>query len=136
MIRDRRGEGGFMEAIVALSAVTVALTVFLGLLSYAEIDGSGDPKEPDTEFISGFAIEDGEITGYDASYLERYIGRNGLNGAELKVSVAGHISCAALDETVGIADGNNIGTVSGTFPIHSDDNRTFVASYEVVYWWD
>ena len=41
-----------MEAIVALSAVTVALTVFLGLLSYAEIDGSGDPKEPDTEFIS------------------------------------------------------------------------------------
>ena len=136
MIRDKRGEGGFMEAAVAFSAVTVALTLFLGLLAYTELGDAGDTKELDTEFLERLTIKDGRIVGYDGSHIDRFIERNNLNGAEVKITVAGHLSNASLDERTGIADGNNVSTLAGTFSIHSDDNRTFVASYEVVYWWD
>ena len=136
MIRDKRGEGGFMEAMVAFSAVTVALTLFLGLLAYSDLGNADDSKELDTEFLERLTIEDGRIVGYDDSHIYRFIERNDLNGAEVKVTVAGHLSDASLDEMTGTTDGNNVGTVTGTFSIHSDDNRTFVASYEVIYWWD
>ena len=136
MIRDKRGEGGFMEAVVAFSAVTIALTIFLGLLAYSELGIAEGPKELDTEFIEKMTIQNGRIVGYDGSHIDRFVERNGLNGAEVKVSVAGHLSNASLDERTGITDGNNVDTVTGTFSIHSDDNRTFVASYEVIYWWD
>ena len=136
MIRDKRGEGGFMEAIVAFSAVIMALTLFLGLLAYSDLGNADDSKELDTEFLERLTIEDGRIVGYDGSHIYRFIERNDLNGAEVKVTVAGHLSDASLDEMTGTTDGNNVGTVTGTFSIHSDDNRTFVASYEVIYWWD
>ena len=136
MIRDKRGEGGFMEAIVAFSAVTVALTLFLGLLAYTELGNAEDTKDLDTEFVEKLTIEDGQIIGYDGSHIDRFIERNRLNGAEVKVTVAGYLSNASLDERTGATDGNNVGTITGTFSIHSDDNRTFVASYEVIYWWD
>ncbi len=136
MIRNKRGEGGFMEAIMAFAAVTVALTVFLGLLAYSEIGNADGNIGLDTEFIENMTIENGRFSRYDDSGLHRFIERNGLNGTELKISVAGHLSDASLDDTIGITEGNNVGTISGTFPVHTDDGRTFVASYEVVYWWD
>lgn len=136
MIRDKRGEGGFMEAIMAFAAVTAALTVFLGLLAYSELGRTDGTVDLDTEFIENMTIENERFTGYDDSGLHRFIERNGLNGTELKIEVAGHLSDASLDDTIGITEGNNVGTISGTFPVHTDDGRTFVASYEVVYWWD
>ena len=136
MIRDKRGEGGFMEAIIAFAAVTTALTVFLGLLAYSEIGNADSTIDLDTEFIENLTIEDGRFTEYDDSGLHRFIERNDLNGTELKVNVAGHLSDASLDDIIGVTEGNNVGTISGTFSVHSDDGRTFVASYEVIYWWD
>lgn len=136
MIRDKRGEGGFMEAIIAFAAVTTALTIFLGLLAYSEIGNSDSTIDLDTEFIENMTIENGRFSEYDDSNLHRFIERNGLNGTELRINVAGHLSDASIDDTIGVADGNNVGTMSGTFPVHTDDGRTFVASYEVIYWWD
>ena len=136
MIRDKRGEGGFMEAIIAFAAVTTALTVFLGLLAYSEIGNADSTIVLDTEFIENLTIEDGRFTDYDDSGLRRFIERNDLNGTELKVDVAGHLSDASVDDVIGVTEGNNVGTISGTFSVHSDDGRTFVASYEVIYWWD
>ena len=136
MIRDKRGEGGFMEAIIAFAAVTTALTVFLGLLAYTEIGNADNSIDLDTEFIENMTIEDGRFSGYDDSILHRFIERNGLNGIELKVAVAGHLSDASLDDIIGVTEGDNVGTISGTFSVRSDDGRTHVASYEVIYWWD
>lgn len=136
MIRNKRGEGGFLEAIIAFAAVTTALTVFLGLLAYSEIGNADSTIVLDTEFIENLTIEDGRFTDYDDSGLRRFIERNDLNGTELKVDVAGHLSDASVDDVIGVTEGNNVGTISGTFSVHSDDGRTFVASYEVIYWWD
>ena len=136
MIKNKKGEGGFMEAIIALMMVTVALTAFLGILAYSEIGNTDEDISLDTDFIEDLEIADGRITGETDRELERFIEKNGLNGTRLTVNVAGSLSDASLRWTVGIEEGNNVGTMTGTFPICTDDGRIFAASYEVVYWWD
>ena len=136
MIRNRKGEGGFLEAIVALMIVSIALTGFLGLLSYSELGKMDDSVHLDTGFIEELELYDGRITGETDGQMLRFIEKNGLNGAELKVYVAGGLSNASLDNIYGIDDGNNAASFMGTFSIPSDDGRVFVASYEVIYWWD
>ena len=136
MIRNKRGEGGFMEAMVALMMVTIALTAFLGMLAYSEIGKSDDRVTLDTRFIEDLQIIDGEIVGETEKQLDRFVEKNGLNGARLTVEVAGTLSDASLARTSGTTIGNNVGTFTGSFSISSDDGRVFAASYEVVYWWD
>ena len=125
-----------MEAITALMVITVALTAFLGLLAYSDLGRLNRTSEIDTEFIVNLEMKDGIITGETTYHLERYVERNNLNGARLEVIVAGDLCDASLTDSVGEQQGDNVAAVTGTFPIRSDDGRSFVASYEVVYWWD
>lgn len=136
MIRDKRGEGGFMEAMLALMMVTAALTTFLGLLAYSEIGGSDDGAAMDTRFIEDLELIDGEIVGETEKEMSRFVEKNGLNGARLTVRIAGDLSDSMMVRSVGTEGGNNVGVISGTFSIRSNDGRVFAASYEVVYWWD
>ena len=136
MIRDRRGEGGFMEAIIALMMVTIALTAFFGMLAYSEIGESDDGISLDTGFIEDLKIIDGEIFGETEKQLDSFVEKNGLNGTRLTVKVAGTLSDAVMVRSSGYEEGNNVGTMTGTFSVDSDDGRVFAASYEVVYWWD
>ena len=135
MIRDKRGEGGFMEAMVALMMVTIALTAFFGMLAYSEIGGSDDSVSLDTRFIEDLRIVDGKVVGETDKQLSHFVEKNGLNGSRLTVKIAGTLSNASLLRSSGTEEGNNVGAITGTFSIPSDDGRTFTASYEVVYWW-
>ena len=125
-----------MEAMVALMMVTIALTAFFGMLAYSEIGGSDDTVTLDTRFIEDLQIVDGKIVGETGKQLDHFVEKNGLNGTRLTVKTAGTLSDASLLRTSGTEDGDNVGTITGTFSIVSDDGRTFAASYEVVYWWD
>ena len=125
-----------MEAMVALMMVTIALTAFFGMLAYSEIGGSDDSISLDTRFIEDLQIVNGSIVGETQKQLDHFVEKNGLNGTRLTVDTAGTLSNASLLRTSGMTDGNNVGTITGTFSITSDDGRTFAASYEVVYWWD
>lgn len=136
MIRDKRGEGGFMEAMVALMFVSIALTGFLGLMSYSELGQGNSTVELDTAFIEDMYLKDGEIIGESFPHLDRFVERNGLNGARLYVAVIGNLVDADYHDETGTDEGSNVGSFSGTFPMRSDDGRTYVASYEVIYWWD
>ena len=135
MIKDRKGIGGYMESLVALMAVTVMLTSFLGMLNYSELGKERSTISLDTDFIEDMKIENGEIVG-ETDCLIRFIDKYELNGARVIVNVTGNLYGASLNRTYGIADGNNADSRNGTFPIQSDDGRTFVASYEVVFWWN
>jgi hypothetical protein len=136
MIKDKKGEGGFLEALAALMVVTVALTAFLGMLSYSGLGRSDSPIDVDTSFIDNLEIRDGEITGETVSHLERFVDRNSLNGARLTVSVAGNICDSSRTDSVGDTDGNNAECVSGTFSIKGEAGCIYAAKYEVVFWWD
>ena len=136
MIRNKRGEGGYIEAMISLMMVIVALTAFLSMLTYSEIDRSDHEITLDTSFVKDLELIDGKITGETEKELTLFIERNELNGTRLTINIAGTLSDASFREVVGTEEGVNVGSITGTFPIGSDDGRTFVASYEVVYWWD
>ena len=121
---------------MGLMVITIALTAVLGLLAYTDLGEMDDRIALNTEFIEDLELEDGQFSGNTHDDLEMFIERNGLNGARLTVAVAGCLCDASLTDSVGMTDGNNVDSLNGTFPIESVDGRTFVASYEVVYWWD
>ena len=125
-----------MEALIALMMVTIALTGFLGMLAYSDLGGSEEKVVLDTGFIEKLELTDGKITGETQKELDRFIEKNDFNGVKLAVKVAATFPVADLIHSVGDLDGDNVGTISGTFSIASDDGRTFAASYEVAYWWD
>ena len=124
-----------MESLVALMAVTVMLTSFLGMLSYSELGKERNSIELDTDFIEDLKLENGRIVG-DTDSLIRFVDKYNLNGARLKVDVSGNLCDASLERLYETTDGNNADCRTGTFSISTDDGRTFVASYEVVFWWD
>ena len=136
MIRDKKGEGGFLEALTALMVVTVALTSFLGMLSYSELGNAERSTELDTSFIDALKIEEGRIVGETQYHLERFAEKNGLNGVRLDVSVAGNACGAYRSDSIGTEEGNNVSSIFGTFSIDTDGGGTYAATYEVVYWWD
>ena len=127
-----------MEAILAVMIVSISLTSFLCMLSYSELGQRNNEIVLDTDFIENIDLNDNGFTVDDAVHNEmyRFIDRYGLNGAKLDISIAGGICNSHYDKSYGEEIGNNIGCKSGTFPIRSDDGGSFVAYYEVVYWWD
>ena len=127
-----------MEAILAVMIVSISLTSFLCMLSYSELGQQDSAIRIDTDFIEDIEIENDRMICSEniRNEMYRFIERNDLNGAELKVSVAGDSSYPCLDEMFGERSGNNVNSKSGTFSIKSDDGRRFVAEYEVIYWWD
>ena len=136
MIKNKKGEGGFMEAMAAFMVVTVAMTSFLGMLTYSQL-GSSDLKDSvGDDLLEGLMLEGDEITGWDDRRLDTFAERNGYNCARITIIVAGDLCDASLERAVGEIEGDNVGSISGNFTISSDDGRTFAASYEVVYWWD
>lgn len=136
MKMNRRGETGFMGSILAVMVVSVALTAFLGILSYTDLSLQERTFEPDLRFADRLELSEGEITGDYSEEMLRFIERCDLNGVRLKVSVAGPLSDASIDETFGTPSGSNAESRKGTTSISSDDGRTYAASFEVIYWWD
>ena len=134
MKMNKKGEGGFMEAIMAVMIVTVSLTAFMGFLSYSDLGALNDDSAIDVSFVRCLAVDDGVITGSCAKEMENAVCRNGYSGMALDAWIAGTDS--DFRETVGITDGMNADSVSGTLSVTSGDGRTYAVCYEVVYWWD
>lgn len=136
MIKDRKGEAGFMEAIIAVMVVSIALTSFLGLLAYSQTGQSVDCFDLNTDFADHLSIENGEIIGDYEKPLNSFMERNDLNGIRFRMDIVGPASDASIDFHIGKKEGLNAQSVNGTASVNSDDGRTYVASYEVIYWWD
>lgn len=130
-----RGESGFLDAIIAIMIVSASLTAFLGYLAYAGSGNVEEGPEPDTGFLSGFSISDDRIDGDAGFELGSFMERHDLNGIRLNMYVAGDRDIS-FGQSVGDCSGNNVGCKKGTLPLDTDDGRTLVVSFEVIYWWD
>ena len=113
MRSDRRGDMGFMEAMVAFMAVTVMLTAFMGVLATTTVV-TADPTE---------SLDPGEFTGTIES--------DGFRGAAVTVTVPGGFCPDIETFTVGDMDGM---LYSRSIPglVTDDSGRVLPAVYEVV----
>lgn len=133
MKMNKRGEAGFMEAIIAMMVVTIALTCFMGLLSYNNADDARNDSFS-TDFLDDFSVMNGRIAGDPEDELCDIMDSKGYERVDLRITVDSVIS-DSYEFTVGEGEYDNVGSVTGTLHLRSDDGRSFVASYEVVFWW-
>lgn len=130
MINERRGDMGFMEAMVSFMAVALVLTAFIGVLAVTEVD-SADPTEGlDPAMFTGTVEAQTFLPGF-TEYIDRYVDANGLSGASVVVTVPGDYCEEPEAFVVGSMDGMLYGRqIPGT--VTDDEGRTLPAMFEVM----
>ena len=128
-MKDRKGIGGFIEAMLALSIIVVSVTLFMGILAGQSIDDC--EEEIDTAFISSLQVVDGRISDdLDISFVtERYC----YSAVELDVSISVP-SEDSFSFSYGDTENTPQRTLSGTVLLKDDEGRTVLASYRMVLW--
>ncbi len=134
MIADRKGIGGFIEAMLAMMIVTIAITSFIGLLAYNELPASDDEVRVDTSYLK-FSVVDGRITGDIQEGMERSCDRYGLLGITVEVRLIGPLFDDERTYQCGITNGDNNRIENGTLRLGCDNGSTILASYRVIQWY-
>lgn len=126
---DRKGDMGFMEAMVAFMAVTIVLTGYMGVLATTTVDSSDPAGMLDPDRFTG-SLEDGVFVPGFTEYLEGFVWSNGYEGASVVVTVPGFCEESG-PYLVGTLDGSLFGrTIAGV--VSDGYGRTVPAVYEVV----
>lgn len=130
MISERRGDMGFMEAMVSFMAVALVLTAFTGVLAVTEVD-SADPTDGlDPRMFTGTIESRGFVPGF-TGYIDRYVDSNGLSGASVVVTIPGDYCEEPEAFVIGSMDGMVYGRqIPGT--VTDDSGRTLPAMFEVM----
>ena len=132
MIKDRKGVGGFMEAMVAMMIVLIAVTAFIGLFAYHQLpENSG--VSIDTSYLE-FSIEDGTITGDITEEMQETRIKYDLKGIRVDIKPVGNLFKCTKRFTCGSTDSENIISEKGTLRLSGNDGSSVLATYEVVYW--
>lgn len=84
MLRGRRGDLGFGEAVISMIAVVIVLNAFA--FAVASFDAGSDPEGPDFRMLKGHVVE-GRYVFDSEGYLQSYFERHGFSGLCLKVSI-------------------------------------------------
>ena len=130
MRKDRRGIGGFMETMVAMMIVTIALSAFMTMFAYSNLP---EPEVPDvsTDFVEGLRLENGSIVGLDETYPEDESERRGYCSMTICIKVVGRVNDHMLE--MGEPTGGCDQIIrNGTFMIPGEDGARYAAAYEVI----
>lgn len=130
MIKDKRGVGGFMESMVAMMVVTIALSMFMTAFAYTNT-GDCEVHDVSTDFLGSLSIEDGTIIGLDEDYLVEESERKGYRSMTVSIKVAGDLMDIELSSGTR-TDGCDQIIRNGTFMLPSDDGGRYAAVYEVI----
>lgn len=134
MIADRKGIGGFMEAMTAMMIVTIAIASFIGLLAYNELPASEKDVDIDTSYLR-FTVVDGKITGDIRERMEQSRERYGLLGITVDVRLIGPLFDDERTYQCGVTEGDNNRIRNGTLRLGCDDGSVVLASYSVIQWY-
>ena len=129
MIMDGRGDIGFMEAMIAMMAVVVVLTAYLGLAAHVASDPMDPTDSLEEAFFTG-SVESGRFVPGYVDYVESFLDTSGFSGISVSVSVPGGFCDPPDVLSKGAMDGR---MSSRTFmPLVSDDSgRVFPVVLEV-----
>ncbi len=121
-----------MEAIAAMMVVIVALTAFLGMLSYSDLSNEKEDAEIDYHFLNELSVVDGKITGDITDKLCSICEKKDLSKMKLDVKLLGPVYYDTISFEYGEEITDHPSYSNGTIRILSNDGRSLVATYEVV----
>ncbi|NLN71791.1 MAG: hypothetical protein GX137_03250 [Thermoplasmatales archaeon] len=127
----RNAEGGFMEAVAAMMVVTVALSMFLGVLANADLR---EQRMPDirTDYIEGLSVSDGIVVGDVSAEMEVQKDFAGFSCIRLRAHVAGETE--VYERTAGAPTEGDVLCATGSMLLLDDMGRRVPVIYEVAVW--
>jgi len=92
MRMNKKGDIGFLEAIMAVMLVTIALSAYLGIFVLNATEDAYEPEKIDRDIVNTLCIEDNRIEGDLIPELERIIEQKGYRGITVRCYVPGDLA--------------------------------------------
>ncbi len=127
---DKKALGGFYELMLAMMIACIAISSFLGIITY-EKAYSEQHHSVRTDFLDSVTITDGKITGITEYDIEYECQTNGYHSMVVVIDVAG--DNGKYDFRLGeITEGKDSVFTNGMMKINSDDGTSVMANFEVI----
>ncbi|MDR0791004.1 MAG: hypothetical protein LBE47_00515 [Methanomassiliicoccaceae archaeon] len=129
-----KGEGGFMESVIAVMVVVITLTAFLSFLAFfTSHNNDKDIDIPATDIFDHVSIVNGSIEADIYDIMTEMIERYGYRGMRVTLSTSG-IYDSSLTMNAGTNDSDIILSKNGTIVVRSDDGRSVPVNYSMAVW--
>jgi uncharacterized membrane protein len=129
----RRGEGGFMESILAMMVIVITLTVFLSFLAFSTSPHHEKGTEIPADIFDDVRIVNGNIEADIGEMMTDTIERYGYRGMRVILTATGMYD-SSITLNAGTNDSDNIFSKNGTIIVRSDDGRSVPVNYSVAVW--
>jgi len=130
MISDRRGDIGFLEALVATMAVIMVLTAFTGFLAAMTLEDAAEIPGFDRNAADGITIADRAYTGDLGSALQKEMDRWGYAGITVRCYAPGSPELGAGIWSLGALTGGIAGD-RWLADVKADDGTVVPTVFEV-----
>ena len=131
---NKKGEGGFMEAMVAVMIVIISLTAFLSFLVHSSSQSSDDEKELPLNVLDGVSVAGGKIVADIEDDMAMAMERYGYIGMRIEISSADSILDSKVVVNAGYQDSDIIRSKCGTIIVKADDGRSVPLNYVMAVW--
>jgi hypothetical protein len=127
---NKRGDLGFPEAIMAAMAVTLSLTLYMGVVVLSAAEEEDSFATVDHRIFSDLSLSDGEVAGDIEMRLIAEMERHGYKGITFICEVPGELGFEGKRTTIGNMEGR-ISSERFVFLLNSSDGRQIPAMIEV-----
>ncbi|MCL2712458.1 MAG: hypothetical protein FWD37_04205 [Methanomassiliicoccaceae archaeon] len=130
---NKKGEGGFMESIVAVMVIVISLTAFLSFLAFSTSQSLEKEADVPTELLSGISIVNGSIETDAKEKIMNIMERNSYRGVRFTLSLDGIYDDSVIF-SAGTFDSDVIISRTGSLIAPSDDGRHVPVRYSLAVW--
>ncbi|MBO4348891.1 MAG: hypothetical protein J5812_04890 [Candidatus Methanomethylophilaceae archaeon] len=129
MIRNAEGDMGFLEAMLAMMAVVLALTAFIGAAALLISADADTDLRFDLDKLGGEVVGDEFEPSYE-DYLQEYLDVTGRVYVSVEAEVPGF--CAKITTSAGKDPGSGYATLFRTATVSGDGERVLPAVFRVI----
>ncbi len=130
MIKNREGDMGFLEAMLAMMAVVLTLTAFLGAAALLMVADADTDLRFDLEKLGG-EVSNGEFVPSYEDYLQEYLDVTGRTYVSVEADVPGGF-CEKSALSMGEDPGSGYATLFKTTTVSCDGGRILPAVFRVI----
>jgi len=131
---NNRGEGGFIESMMAVMIVIITLTAFISLLAFSTSYHNEKEVGVPSDMFDDVRIVNGEIDAPIEERMRDAAERYGYSGITVILRTADPLHDSAVTISVG-SDTDRIWSKSGTIIVATDEGRSVPVNYSMAVWY-
>ena len=132
---NSKGEGGFMESMIAVMIVVISLTAFLSFLAFSlSQDNAEERNDMPLELLNDVRIVNGKIEADIEDRMDAAVRMYGFEGMRIILSAADSRYDTQLTLNAGYQDSDTIRSKGGVIVVRTDDGRSVPVNYTMAVW--